>query len=177
MYTVIVSKVLRKPHVKRDRNYKRRLRITTVGIFSFLLHYKKRAKVFFNIEANKLLPFKKEDYILDLVDGEEPPYGPLYNLSQRELKVLREYLDNALLQGLIHHSISPAGAPVLFVLKKDGGLHLCVDYRRLNKITIKNRYPLPLISKTLDRLVGAKIFMKLDLKNAFNCLRIKKGNE
>ena len=177
VYAVVVSKVLRKPHVKRDRNYKRRSRIATVGIPSFPPHYKKRARVFSDIEAGKLPPFKEGDHALDLVDGEEPPYGPLYNLSQRELKVLREYLDNALLQGLIRHSTSPAGAPVLFVPKKDGGLRLCVDYRGLNKITIKNRHPLPLISETLDRLVGAKIFTKLDLKDAFNRLRIKKGDE
>ena len=80
MYVVIVLKVLRKPYVKRDRNYKRRLRIVTVKIPSFLLYYKKCVRVFFDIEAGKLPLFKEGDYVFDLVDGEEPLYGPFYNL-------------------------------------------------------------------------------------------------
>ena len=66
---------------------------------------------------------------------------------------------------------------MLFVPKKDGSLRLCVDYRGLNAVTIKNRHPLPLISKTLDRLVGAKVFSKLDIRNAYHRVRIKKGDE
>ena len=111
------------------------------------------------------------------MDGKDPPYGPLYNLSNTELKVLREYLDDALAKGWIRHSVSPAGAPILFVPKKDGGLRLCVDYQGLNQVTIKNRHPLPLISETLDRLSGAKVFSKLDLKDAYHCIRICKGDE
>jgi hypothetical protein len=84
-----------------------------------------------------------------------PPYGPLYNLSEPQLEALREYLADALRKKWIRPSTSPAGAPILFVPKKDGGLRLCVDYRGLNKITIKNRHPLPLIDETLDRLTGA----------------------
>lgn len=117
------------------------------------------------------------EHQIDLIDGEEPPYGPLYPLSARELEVLREYLDNALEKGWIRPSTSPAGAPILFVPKKDGGMRLCVDYRGLNKITIKNRCPLPLINETLDRLVGAKYFTKLDLRDAYYRIRIKNGDE
>ena len=177
MYTVVVSKVLRKPHIKRNKNYKRRSKIATIRIPSFSPHYKKRARVFSNIETGKLSLFKEGDHALNLVNGKKPPYNPLYNLSQRELKVLREYLNNALFQGLIRHFISSTGAPVLFVSKKDGSLRLCIDYQRLNKITIKNQHSFPLISETLDRLVGVKIFTKLDFKDAFNRLRIKKGDE
>ena len=131
----------------------------------------------FSTEKAGLLPaHKASDHAIDL-DGKDPPYGPLYNLSNTELKVLREYLDDALAKGWIRHSVSPAGAPILFVPKKDGGLRLCVDYQGLNQVTIKNRHPLPLISKTLDRLSGAKVFSKLDLKDAYHRIRIRKGDE
>ena len=75
------------------------------------------------------------------------------------------------------YSTSPAGALILFVLKKDRGLRLYVDYCRLNKVTIKNRYLLPLISKTLDYLSGAKVFTKLDLKDIYYRIRIRLGDE
>jgi hypothetical protein len=86
-------------------------------------------------------------------------------------------LDAALKKGWICASRSLSVAPILFVPKKDGGDRLCVDYCGLNKVTIKNRYPLPLISKLLDRLGYAKVFTKLDLRNAYYRLRIKEGDE
>ena len=133
--------------------------------------------VFSTEGAGKLPSHGTQDHAIDLVEGKEPPYGPLYNLSATELKVLRTYLDDALAKGWIKHSISPAGAPILFVQKKDGSLRLCVDYRGLNAVTIKNRHPLPLIMETLDRLQGAKWFSKLDLKDAYHRIRIRKGDE
>lgn len=127
-------------------------------------------------KAAGILPENKvTDHAIE-IEG-EPPYGPLYNLSTRELETLRRYLDDALAKGWIRHSTSPAGAPVLFVPKKDGTLRLCVDYRALNKITISNRHALPLISETLDRLAGAKVFTKLDLKDAYHRIRIRRGDE
>ena len=102
----------------------------------------------------------------------DPPFGPIYNLSSRELATLRAYLDMALKKGWIRHSISPAGAPILFVPKKDGTLRLCVDYRALNKVTRKNRHALPLISEILDRLTGATHLTKLDLKDAYHRIPI-----
>lgn len=107
----------------------------------------------------------------------DPPWGPLYHLSVKELQVLKEYLEEAQRNGWIRPSKSPASAPILFVPKKDGTQRLCVDYRALNKVTIKNRYPIPLISEILDRLSGAKVFTKLDLKNAYHRIRIKAGDE
>jgi len=80
-------------------------------------------------------------------------------------------------KGFIRKSKSPAGAPVLFVKKKDGSLRLCVDYRKLNEMTIRNSYPLPLISELLDRVKGVKYFTKLDLKSAYNLVGIKEGDE
>ena len=106
-----------------------------------------------------------------------PPQMPIYNLSQKELQILREYLDNALTKGWIRLSKSPSGAPILFVPKKDGSMRLYVDYRGLNKITTKNRYPLPLISELLERLSRAKIYSKLNLRDAYYRIRIREGNE
>ena len=82
-------------------------------------------------------PHGPQDHAIE-TNGDQPPFGPLYNLSANELKVLKEYIDDNLRKEFIQPSTSPAGAPILFVKKKDGGLRLCVDYRGLNKITIKN---------------------------------------
>ena len=80
-------------------------------------------------------------------------------------------------KGRIRPLKSPAGAPILFVPKKDGGLRLCVDYRGLNRVSVKNRYPLPLISEILDRLSGAKYFSKVDVKDAYYRIRLREGDE
>ena len=98
-------------------------------------------------------------------------------MSPAELKVLREYLEDSLAKGFIRESTSPAGSPILFVPKKDGTLRLCVDYRGLNDISIKNRYPLPLINEIMDRVNGAKVFSKIDLKDAYYRIRIREGDE
>ena len=81
------------------------------------------------------------------------------------------------MKGWIHYSISPAGASVLFVPKKNGGLHLCVDYWGLNQVTIKNQYSLSLIEEIMNQLSGAKLFTKLDLNNAYHRICIKEGDE
>ena len=140
-------------------------------------HLSDFADVFSAEAAGRLPEHGRLDHAIDIVPGKEVPYGPLYNLSPPELEVLRKYIDDATEKGWIRRSTSPAGAPVLFVPKKDGGLRLCVDYRGLNNVTIKNRHPLPLISETLDRLGGSVIFTKLDLKDAYHRIRIKKGDE
>lgn len=134
--------------------------------------------VFSPTNAKALAPHREGiDLAIDLQDGKQPPYGPLYPLSPAELEVLREYIQENLDKGFIRHSKSPAGAPVLFVPKKDGGLRLCVDYRGLNAITIKNRYPLPLIGEIMDRVSGSTWFSKIDLKDAYYRIRIKAGDE
>ena len=91
--------------------------------------------------------------------------------------MLQEYIDLNLKLGRIRPSKSPAGAPILFVPKKDGGLRLCVDYRGLNRVSVKNRYPLPLISKILDRLSGTTYFSKIDVQDAYYRIRIKEGDK
>ena len=126
--------------------------------------------------ANQLPEHGPQDHAIETRGG-DPPFGPLYNLSASELVVLKDYIEENLRKGFIQPSTSPAGAPILFVKKKDGGLRLCVDYRGLNRITVKNRYPLPLIGEALDRLVGAKVYTKLDIRAAYNLIRIKEGDE
>ena len=138
--------------------------------------YAAYASVFSETEAAEL-PSEKASHAIPLIDGGTPPHGPLYSLSQNELRVLREYLDKMLGRGWIRPSTSAAGAPVLFVRKADGSLRLCVDYRGLNAITAKNRYLLPRIDELMDRLVGAKYFTKLDLRDAYHRIRIRRGDE
>lgn len=132
----------------------------------------------FSAEGSKyLFPHGSSDHAIELKDGTDPPYGPIYPLSQNELRVLREYLEENIKLGRIRYSQSSAGAPILFVPKKDGGLRLCVDYRGLNRVSVKNRYPLPLISEILDRVAGAKYFSKIDVQDAYYRIRIKEGDE
>lgn len=132
----------------------------------------------FSIEKSNTLPnHSSYDHFIPLLENTTPPYGPIYSLSETELSALSTYLEDNLKKGFIRPSSSPAGAPILFVKKKDGTLRLCVDYRGLNKITVKNRYPLPLIHEMLDRLTGSSIYTKLDLRGAYNLVRIKEGEE
>jgi transposase InsO family protein len=105
------------------------------------------------------------------------PWGPLYNMTKEELLVLRKTLTDHLEKRWIRVSKSPAGAPVLFVRKPGGGLRFCVDYRKLNEITKKDRTPLPLISETLRMMAKAVWYTKLDVSAAFHKIRIKEGDE
>jgi hypothetical protein len=117
------------------------------------------------------------DLSIELMDGKSPPFGPIYSLSRQEEQVLKEYLEGALAAGIIRESKSPAGAPVMFVKKSDGSLRLCVDYRGLNSVTKTNRAALPIIRDLLFRANGSKYFSKIDLKSAFNLIRILEGHE
>jgi hypothetical protein len=135
------------------------------------------ADVFSKESASALPPRRPYDHQIPLEPGTTPPFGPLYPLSEIELKALDEYIKENFAKGYVRASTSPAGAPILFVKKRDGSLRLCVDYRGLNKITIKNRYPLPLIGESLDRLRTATIFTKLDLRSGYNLVRIAEGEE
>ncbi|KAJ1582084.1 hypothetical protein NDA15_001662 [Ustilago hordei] len=121
------------------------------------------------------LSIVSDSFIIDR--RRKPPQGPLYLKGPKEMSELRRYLDENLEKGFIRPSKSPARSPVLFVPKKDGGLRLCVDYRGLNEITVKNRAPLPLIEEQLFLLRKARIYTKLDLRAAYNLIRIAKGDE
>jgi len=130
-------------------------------------------------EAADALPAHTDyDHRIDLKDGEKPPWGPIYPLSEVELATLREWLSDMLRTGKIRRSSSPAGAPILFVPKPHGrGLRLCVDYRGINRVTIPNRYPLPLMDELQDRTQGAQWFTKIDLKNGYHLIRMRDGDE
>ncbi len=133
--------------------------------------------------AAKLPPHRPGiDHKIELIkntDGMEPslPWGPLYSMSREELLVLRKVLNDLLDKGFIRASSSEAAAPVLFVRKGNGGLRLCCDYRALNAITRRDRYPLPLISETLRNLARARWFTKLDVTAAFHKIRMAEGHE
>ena len=126
---------------------------------SKLLHkYKEFAGFFDKVKAGTLPEHRPYDCPIDLQPRKEPPWGLIYNFPPTELEVLREYIDENLANGFIRHSKSPARAPIFFVKKKDGSLCFVVDYRGLNKVTIRNRYALPLISSLLERPSGTICF-------------------
>ena len=146
-------------------------------------HYKEFATVFNPKEAATLPPHRPGiDHEIPLEKDEAGkektvPWGPLYNMSHDELLVLRKELTSLLEKDFIQQSKSSAAAPVLFAKKPGGGLRFCVDYRGINAITKKDRYPLPLIKETLNALNSAKWLTKLDVSAAFHKIRIAKGEE
>jgi hypothetical protein len=139
--------------------------------------YHQYLDMFDEVLANSLPPHRPYDHRINLQPGKEPPFGPLYGMSRNELTALKKFLEENLDKGFIRASNSPAAAPILFVKKSDGTLRLCVDYRGINEITIKNRYPLPLIQETLARLAKANWYTTLDLRGAFNLVRMAEGEE
>nr|GFC47058.1 putative reverse transcriptase domain-containing protein [Tanacetum cinerariifolium] len=109
----------------------------------------------------------------DIRNGAKPISKAPYHMAPVELKELKEQLQEMLENGFIRPSASPWGAPVLFVKKKNGSMCFCIDYRELNRITIRNRYPLPRIDDLFDQLQGAKYFSKIDLRSGYHQLRVK----
>ncbi|XP_058100546.1 uncharacterized protein LOC131245243 [Magnolia sinica] len=116
------------------------------------------------------------DFTIDLVLGAKPISLPTYRIPPCEMEELRSQIDNLLKSGFIRPSVSPWGAPVLFVKKNDCSLQLCVDYRRLNEVTVRNKYPLPRIDDLFDQLRGAQYFSKIDLQSGYHQLRVKDEN-
>ena len=123
-----------------------------------------------------LPPPRAVDHRIDLIPGAQPVSIPPYQMSQLEEDELARQLDNYLQQGYIRHSKSPWGAPVLLRKKKDGTWRMCVDYKRLNKLTIKNRYPLPRSDDLIDRFLSATYFTKNDLRTGYHKRRIHPGH-
>lgn len=115
----------------------------------------------------QLPPDREVDHHIDLIPGSTPPSRPTFRMSPTELDELKKQIDDLLSKGLIRPSKSPYGAPVLLTRKKDGGWRFCIDYRALNAITVKNKYPLPRIDELFDRLEGAKYFSKLDMRSGY----------
>ncbi|GAU45129.1 hypothetical protein TSUD_135590 [Trifolium subterraneum] len=127
----------------------------------------------FREEVNSLPPEREIEFSIDLVPGSQPISVAPYRMSPLELRELKSQLEELLQKHFIRPSISPWGAPVLLVKKKDGTMRLCIDYRQLNKVTIKNKYTLPRIDDLLDQLRGAIIFSKIDLRSGYHQIRIR----
>ena len=144
---------------------------------SLLSEYRDYADIFCSEMARYLPEHSEHDHRIELEEGKIPPSRPIYPLSRRELDVLYEYIKEMEDSGNIRWSSSPARAPILFVPQPDGSLRLCIDYRGLNKITIKNKYPLPLMNELRDRLGKATVFTKLDLKNGYYLVRMAAGED
>ncbi|KAI2662297.1 Transposon Tf2-6 polyprotein [Labeo rohita] len=133
--------------------------------------------VFSKSRATSLPPHRPYDSAIDLLPGSCPPRGRIFSLSPTKRSAMDTYIKESLAAGIIQASTSPAGTGFFFVGKKDGGLRPCIDYRGLNKIMVRNRYPLPLMATAFELLQGASIFTKLDLRNAYHLVRIQQGDE
>ena len=118
-------------------------------------------------------PEKEVDLSIEVVQGTTPISRTPYRMAPTELKELKTQLQKLLDKGFIRPSVSPWGAPVLFVKKKDGTLRMCINYRQINKVTVKNKYPLPRIEDLFDQLRGASVFSKIDLRSGYYQLRVK----
>ncbi|KAA0056645.1 ty3-gypsy retrotransposon protein [Cucumis melo var. makuwa] len=135
-------------------------------------------KVISAMKASKLLsqglpPPREIDFVIELEPDTAPISKAPYRMAPVELKELKVQLQELLDKGFIRPSVSPWGAPVLFVKKKDGSMRLCIDYRELNKVTVKNRYPLFRIDDLFDQLQGVTVFSKIDLRSGYHQLRIR----
>ena len=128
-------------------------------------------------QSNTLPPHRSIDHKIELTEANTLGFCHLNKHSLEELTAIRDYLTDNLAKGFIVSSKAPFVSPVLFVRKADGSLRLCVDYRKLNALTKKNRYPLPLIDETLARLAKARVFTKLDIRQAFHRIRISPESE
>ena len=119
-----------------------------------------------------LPPQREVDHRIELVPDAKPTSRPTFRMSAWELGELKKQLEELTKSGFIQPSKSPFGAPILFVKKKDGTMRMCVDYRALNEITVKNKYALPRVDELFDRLQGAKYFSKIDLRSGYHQIRI-----
>ncbi|GJU65082.1 putative nucleotidyltransferase, ribonuclease H [Tanacetum coccineum] len=120
-----------------------------------------------------LPPVRQVEFQIDLIPGAAPVARAPYRLAPSEMQELSNQLQELSDRGFIRPSTSPWGAPVLFVKKKDGSFRMCIDYRELNKLTVKNRYPLPRIDDLFDQLQGSSVYSKIDLRSGYHQLRVR----
>ena len=142
-----------------------------------LLLYSDLQNVFKQAEMTQLSSYELYNHIIDLEKGKALLFDTLYLISLTELKTLCKYVNKNLETELIKHSSSAAASLMMFVPKKNRTLRPVINYRELNKITVKNQYSLPLITEVLDRLSSTKIFSKLNIKDTYHCIRIQAGDE
>ncbi|XP_047952402.1 uncharacterized protein LOC125197962, partial [Salvia hispanica] len=119
-------------------------------------------------------PDRQLEFTIDLEPGAAPVSKAPYRMAPKELEELKIQLQELMDLGFVRPSVSPWGAPVLFVKKKDGSMRMCIDYRELNKLTLKNKYPLPRIDDLFDQLRGAGVFSKMDLRSGYHQLRVRR---
>ncbi|KAK1698898.1 hypothetical protein QYE76_015595 [Lolium multiflorum] len=119
-------------------------------------------------------PDREIEFTIDLIPGTAPIAQPPYKMGPKELVELKAQIDELEQKGFIQESVSPWGTPVIFVDKRDGGKRMCGDYRNLNNVTIKNKYPLPRIQDLFDQVQGAGVFSKIDLRSGYHQIKIKK---
>ncbi|GJY24260.1 hypothetical protein Tco_0397918 [Tanacetum coccineum] len=120
-----------------------------------------------------LQPTRQVEFQIKLVPGVAPVAQAPYRLAPSELQELSTQLQELSDKGVLRPSSSPWGAPVLFIKKKDGFFQMCIDYRKLNKLTVKNRYPLPRIDDLFDQLQGSSVYSKFDLRSGYHQLRLR----
>jgi len=142
-----------------------------------LVQYRDFVEIFRKGAQPSLPAYRPQDMVIDLEPGKQSHSGKLYPLSPDELELLKEYLDEMLRTSKIWPSKTSAGAPIFFAKQANGKLRIVVDYRGLNAITIKDRYPLPLMTTLMEQVGTSQVCSKLDLKLGFNLLRIAKGDE
>jgi hypothetical protein len=131
---------------------------------------------FLDVFSEELLgmpPDREIEFMIELVPGTTPIFKRSYRMTANQLAELKEQLQELLDNGYIRPSASPRGAPIIFVPKKDDTQRMCVDYRSLNEVTIKNKYPLPRIDDLFDQLKGACVFSKIDLRSGYHQLKIR----
>jgi hypothetical protein len=121
-------------------------------------------------------PDREIEFVIELVPGTAPIFKRPYRMTANQLAELQEQLQELLDKGYILPSASPWGAPIIFVPKKDGTQRMCMDYRSLNEVSIKNKYPLPRIGNLFDQLKGACVFSKIDLRSGYHQLKIRASN-
>jgi transposase InsO family protein/predicted aspartyl protease len=133
----------------------------------------------FKHKSEFTLPERKPgiDHAINLKPGMEPPYKRSFAMNPTQLAAVKKHVDDGIAMDIMEPSNSPCASPVLLVKKPGGGIRVCVDYRALNALTVKDRYPIPLIKETLERLSKARFYTKLDIVAAFNNLRIRQGDE
>ncbi len=142
-----------------------------------LLNMFEYTDVFGKDAADRLTSHGLFDCAIDLIDDAVPKYNRMYRYSATELEIMKKQIKEDLARQFIRSSKSSAVSPVLFVSKKDGSMKMCVDYRSLNQITVRNHYPIPPMLGLLEQLQGACVFTQIDLRNVYRLLRIRKNDE
>jgi len=134
-------------------------------------------KVFGKVESERMLTRKIWDHAIDLKEIFKPQKENIYPQSKNEREEVQNFVEDQLRKGYIRPSKSLQTSPVFFIGKKDGSKQMVMDYRNLNSQTVKNNYPLPLITELIDNMDSKRVFIKMDLRWGFNNVRIKEGDE